>query len=79
MVGIPTNAHKPPFGERLKTRDHIVHIVHKLDRRMATWHQPASHRVMWTLPTLPPTKVLHRKDCKYRAAVAFCFLAEGPG
>jgi hypothetical protein len=45
---------------------------------MATWSWPASPRVMWTLPTLPPTKVLHCKDCKHRAAVAICFLAEGP-
>jgi len=27
-------------------------------RAHGAWHQPASHRVMWTLPTLPPTKVL---------------------
>ena len=45
---------------------------------MATWSWPASHRVVWTLPTLPPTKVVQCKDCKYRAAVGFCFLAEGP-
>jgi len=37
-------------------------MTHKCPRMvMATWppgHQPASERVVWTLPTLPPTKVL---------------------
>ena len=27
-------------------------------RTHGAWHRPASERVMWTLPTLPPTKVL---------------------
>jgi hypothetical protein len=50
-----TNAHKPPFQTQKKTRGYNAHMTHKCPRLvMATWppgHQPASERVVWTLPT----------------------------
>jgi hypothetical protein len=57
-----TNAHTPPFQTQKKMRGYNAHMTHKCPRMvMATWppgHQPASEQVVWTLPTLPPTKVL---------------------
>ena len=58
----------PPFGQRLKTRDHIVHIVHKCPRmaraRMAhgTGQQaidPCGH-----CPHCPPLKYYIVRFCK---------------